>query len=85
MKKKSAIDSFNKAKRDIINLSKKINQPLNKNTLELQSFKKKINVFRNVQSNTNYQDFKEMVEKAKKLIFEGEIFKLFFLEFLKKN
>ena len=81
---KSAIESFNTAKKDIINLTKKINQPLNKSSLELQSFKNNINVFKNVKSNTNYKDFKKMVEKAKKLIFEGEIFQVVLSRILKK-
>ena len=46
--------------------TKKINQSLSKNSLELQSFKKHIDVFKDVESNTNYKDFKRMVEKAKK-------------------
>ena len=82
---KSPIESFNTAKRDIINLTKKINQPLNKSSLELQSFKNNINVFKNVKSNTNYKDFKKMVEKAKKLIFEGEIFQVVLSRIFKKK
>ena len=81
---KSPIESFNTAKKDIINLTKKINQPLNKSSLELQSFKNNINVFKNVKSNTNYKDFKKMVEKAKKLIFEGEIFQVVLSRIFKK-
>ena len=65
---KNPKESFNQAKNDILNLTKKINQSLSKNSLELQSFKKHIDVFKDVESNTNYKDFKRMVEKAKKLI-----------------
>ncbi len=79
------VQSFNKAKNDIINLTKKINKPLSKNTLELQSFKKGMDVFKDVKSNTNYRDFKNMVEKAKRLIFEGEIFQVVLSRIFKKK
>ena len=81
---KSASESFKEAKKDIINLTKKINQPLNRDSLELQNFKTNANVFKGVKSNTSYQDFKKMVEKAKKLIFEGEIFQVVLSRILKK-
>ena len=72
-------------KKDIINLTKKINQPLNRDSLELQNFKTNANVFKGVKSNTSYQDFKKMVEKAKKLIFEGEIFQVVLSRIFKKK
>ena len=40
---------------------------------------------KNVKSNTDYQDFKKMVEKAKKLIFEGEIFQVVLSRIFKKR
>ena len=82
---KSASESFKEAKKDIINLTKKINQPLNRDSLELQNFKTNANVFKGVKSNTSYQDFKKMVEKAKKLIFEGEIFQVVLSRIFKKK
>ena len=82
---KNPKESFNQAKNDILNLTKKINQSLSKNSLELQSFKKHIDVFKDVESNTNYKDFKRMVEKAKKLIFEGEIFQVVLSRIFKKK
>ena len=82
---KDPIESFKSAKKDIINLTKRINKPLNKNSLELQNFKRNIDVFKNVKSNTDYQDFKKMVEKAKKLIFEGEIFQVVLSRIFKKK
>ena len=82
---KDPIESFKSAKKDIINLTKRINKPLNKNSLELQNFKRNIDVFKNVKSNTDYQDFKKMVEKAKKLIFEGEIFQVVLSRIFKKD
>ena len=82
---KDPIESFKNAKKDIINLTKRINKPLNKNSLELQNFKRNIDVFKNVKSNTDYQDFKKMVEKAKKLIFEGEIFQVVLSRIFKKK
>ena len=82
---KNPKEVFNQAKNDILNLTKKINQSLSKNSLELQSFKKHIDVFKDVESNTNYKDFKRMVEKAKKLIFEGEIFQVVLSRIFKKK
>ena len=82
---KDPVQSFNKAKKDIVNLTKKINKPLSRNSLELQSFKKGMDVFKDVKSNTNYKDFKNMVEKAKKLIYEGEIFQVVLSRIFKKK
>ena len=82
---KDPVLSFNKAKKDIVNLTKKINKPLSRNSLELQSFKKGMDVFKDVKSNTNYKDFKNMVEKAKKLIYEGEIFQVVLSRIFKKK
>ena len=82
---KDPVQSFNKAKQDIVNLTKKINKPLSRNSLELQSFKKGMDVFKDVKSNTNYKDFKNMVEKAKKLIYEGEIFQVVLSRIFKKK
>ncbi len=82
---KDPVQSFNKAKKDIVNLTKKINKPLSRNSLELQSFKKGMDVFKDVKSNTSYKDFKNMVEKAKKLIYEGEIFQVVLSRIFKKK
>ncbi|MBD22388.1 MAG: hypothetical protein CL572_01830 [Alphaproteobacteria bacterium] len=82
---KDPIKSFNNAKKDILNLIKKINEPLDKKSLELQNFKRNVDVFKNVKSNTDYNDFKKMVEKAKKLIFEGEIFQVVLSRIFKKK
>ena len=64
--KKSPIESFNNAKKDILNLIKKINEPLDKNSLELQNFKTNANVFKNVKSNTELSTIlKKWLKKQK--------------------
>ena len=73
---KNALKTFKLAKSEIINLIQKITRPLKKSNLNLHNLSSKVDVFKNVKSNTTYLEFKNMVEKAKKYIFEGEIFQV---------
>ncbi|MBC10923.1 MAG: anthranilate synthase component I [Rickettsiales bacterium] len=77
--------AFNRAKTEIYEILKRLNQPLNKSELKIQTFKKKIDVFKNVKSNTNYNEFKRMVKKAKEYIYEGEIFQVVLSRIFKKR
>ena len=74
--KKNALETFKLAKSEIYNLIQKIARPLKKNNLNLHNLSSKVNIFKNVKSNTTYSEFKKIVEKAKKYIFEGEIFQV---------
>ena len=70
------MESFEKAKKEIHQVVNKINRPISKNSFSsLHKNKEKINIFKNVKSNTNYNEFKVMVNKAKKYIYEGKSFK----------
>ena len=51
----------------------------------MTSFKKKFNVFKDVKSNTSFKEFEKMVNKAKKYIFEGEIFQVVLSRIFKKK
>ena len=83
--KLKAKDSFEKAKREIYSIIKKINRPISKESFSSSNTKKNVNVFKNVKSNTNYQEFKNMVNKAKKYIYEGEIFQVVISRIFKKK
>ena len=83
--KLKAKDSFEKAKKEIYSIIKKINRPISKESFSSSNTKKKVNVFKNVKSNTNYQEFKKMVNKAKKYIYEGEIFQVVISRIFKKK
>ncbi len=69
-------ESFDKAIVDIYKIVEKINKPIPKVNYSSHNKNKKINIFKNVKSNTNFDEFKKMVNKAKKYIFEGEIFQV---------
>ncbi len=80
------MESFEKAKKEIHQVVNKINRPISKNSFSsLHKNKKKINIFKNVKSNTNYNEFKVMVNKAKKYIYEGEIFQVVLSRLFKKR
>ena len=83
--KKPALTAFKLAKEEISTLIKKLNKPLKENNLKLRDFKKKINVFKGVESNVNFNDFKKMINTAKKYIFEGEIFQVVLSRLFKKK
>ena len=73
---KNALETFKIAKLEVTNLIQRITKPLKKSNLNLHNLNSKIDIFKNVKSNTTYLEFKKMVEKAKKYIFEGEIFQV---------
>ena len=73
---KNALENFKIAKLEVTNLIKRITKPLKKSNLDLHNLSSKVDIFKNVKSNTTYLEFKKMVEKAKKYIFEGEIFQV---------
>ena len=77
--------SFKKAKDEIEQTVEKINKPIIKKSFSSIQKKKKINVFKNVKSNTNFEEFKKMVNKAKKYIYEGEIFQVVLSRIFKKK
>ncbi len=80
------LDSFNKAKKEINQIINKINKPISKNSFSsLHKNQAKIDIFKNVVSNTNYKEFKVMVNKAKKYIYEGEIFQVVLSRIFKKK
>ncbi|MFL2661749.1 MAG: anthranilate synthase component I [Alphaproteobacteria bacterium] len=78
-------EAFDKAKNDIHKILNKINKPLPKENFNSFDRKEKINVFKNVKSNTNFKEFKIMVNKAKKYILEGEIFQVVLSRIFKKK
>tara|TARA_B100000287_G_scaffold435616_1_gene504956 strand:+ start:2574 stop:4070 length:1497 start_codon:yes stop_codon:yes gene_type:complete len=82
---KNAFSSFQEAKNQINSIIEKINKPLKKGTLNLRSLNNKTNIFKDVKSNTDFKEFKKMVEKAKKYIFEGEIFQVVLSRVFKKK
>ncbi len=73
---KNALENFKIAKLEVTNLIKRITKPLKKSNLNLHNLSSKADIFKNVKSNTTYLEFKKMVEKAKKYIFEGEVFQV---------
>jgi len=81
----SASYSFKKGVNDIKKIVKKINTPLKQLNLKTYSFDKKVNIFKNVKSNTSFQEFKKMVNTAKKYIFEGEVFQVVLSRIFKKK
>lgn len=78
--------SFENAKNEITTVINKINKPISsKNFNSINKKREKLRIFKNVKSNTNYAEFKKMVEKAKKYIFEGEIFQVVLSRVFKKK
>ncbi|MAI29496.1 MAG: anthranilate synthase component I [Rickettsiales bacterium] len=73
---KNALETFKLAELEVTNLIQKITKPLKKSNLNLHNLNSNVDIFKNVKSNTTYLEFKKMVEKAKKYIFEGEIFQV---------
>ena len=78
-------ESFQKAKKEIFKIISMINKPMPKENFSSVHQNKKINIFKNVRSNTNFEEFKKMVNKAKKYIFEGEIFQVVVSRVFKKK
>ncbi len=78
-------NSFENAKEEIFNILKKLNKPLKEDSLKIQALEKKKDVFKNVESNTNFAEFSKMIDKAKKYIFEGEIFQVVISRIFKKK
>ena len=81
----TAKSAFNKAKNEINKLINSINKPLNNKNLNLHNLNQKVDIFKNVKSNTTFSEFKKMVEKAKKYIFEGEVFQVVLSRVFKKK
>ncbi len=80
-----AEESFENAKKEIFKIISLINKPMPKENFSSIHQNKKINIFKNVKSNTNFNEFKKMVNKAKKYIFEGEIFQVVISRVFKKK
>jgi anthranilate synthase component 1 len=78
-------ESFEKAKKEIYKLINKISKPISKDNFSSLHIKKKIDIFKNVKSNTSFSQFKLMVKKAKKYIYEGEIFQVVLSRVFKKK
>ena len=78
-------EAFIKAKSEIYGVLDKINKPLPKKNFNSLDKKEKINIYKNVQSNTNFKEFKLMVNKAKKYILQGEIFQVVLSRIFKKK
>lgn len=78
-------ESFQKAKKEIFKIIGMINKPMPKENFSSVHQNKKINIFKNVRSNTNFEEFKKMVNKAKKYIYEGEIFQVVVSRVFKKK
>ena len=77
--------SFKNAKDEIEKIVEKINKPTSKKSFGSLPNNKKINIFKNVESNTTFEEFKKMVNKAKKYIYEGEIFQVVLSRIFKKK
>ncbi len=82
----NAKDSFLKANNEIKRIINKINKPMPiKYFNSPYSKKEKLKIFKGVHSNTTYSEFKQMVNKAKKYIFEGEIFQVVLSRIFRKK
>ena len=82
----NAKDSFLKASNEIKRIINKINKPMPiKYFNSPYSKKEKLKIFKGVHSNTNYSEFKQMVNKAKRYIFEGEIFQVVLSRIFRKK
>jgi len=81
----NATKMFRLAKNEILEISNIINKPISKKYFSGKKFNKNINIFKNVKTNTSYNEFKAMVEKAKKYIYEGEIFQVVLSRIFKKK
>jgi len=68
--------SYKRGLKEIQKLIRRIQKPLMVRTTNRKKKKNKINILKNVKSNTSYKEFKQMVNKAKKYIYEGEIFQV---------
>ena len=84
-KSKNALETFKIAKLEVTNLIQKITKPLKKSNLNLHNLNSKVDIFKNVKSNTTYLEFKKMVEKAKNTFLKVRFFKLFYQDFLKQK
>ncbi len=80
-----AKNAFSRSKNQILEISQIINKPINKKYFNEKNFNKEINIFKNVTTNTSFAEFKKMIEKAKKYIFEGEIFQVVLSRIFKKK
>ena len=78
-------DSLKLAKKDILTIINKINKPISKKSFSTFHIKKNFNIFKNVKSNTSFNEFKIMVNKAKKYIYEGEVFQVVLSRIFKKK
>ena len=78
-------ESFKRAKNEIFRIINLINKPMPKENFSSLHKNKKINIFKNVKSNTSFNEFKKMVNKAKKYIYEGEIFQVVISRIFKKK
>ena len=84
-KKKNASQVFKKVKKTIYDIKKTICEPIEKKYFIEKKISKTSDVFKNVKSSTTYEEFKVMVNKAKKYIYEGEIFQVVLSRVFKKN
>ena len=84
-KKNNASNKFKKVKKTIYDIKKTICQPIKKKYFVEKKINKSSNIFENVKSSTTYEEFKVMVNKAKKYIYEGEIFQVVLSRVFKKK
>ena len=84
-KKNNALNKFKKIKKTIYDIKKTICQPIKKKYVLEKKINKSSNIFENVKSSTTYEEFKVMVNKAKKYIYEGEIFQVVLSRVFKKK
>ena len=76
--------TIQKAKETLFEIKKLICKPINKKYF-IEKQKKDIDIFKNVESSASYNEFKNMINKAKKYIYEGEIFQVVLSRVFKKK
>lgn len=84
-KENKASQAFKKVKKTIYELKKTICKPIKKKYFVEKEVNKSLDIFKNVKSSTTYEEFKVMVNKAKKYINEGEIFQVVLSRVFKKK
>ena len=91
---KNAEQMFKSIKKSIYDIKKNICKPIKKKYFEIFQEKKyfeekksniSVDIFKNVETNPSFENFKYMIKRAKKYIQEGEIFQVVLSRLFKKK
>ena len=82
---KNAEQMFKSIKKSIYDIKKNICKPIKKKYFEEKKSNISVDIFKNVETNPSFEDFKYMIKRAKKYIQEGEIFQVVLSRLFKKK